>query len=281
MMSASASTLGLNTRQLSATNVYNNNTNSADLRANNGMFACGSRVKVPQFGDDERTVEFTLQAPRREKTDPLLNKPKSSPNPGVSKSYLQKISADLSFSDDVVEDRCMSMTNYSDKYFRKALDTSDIITPRPKAKYSLTRHNARGADIRHPPCNLQKRVPYKLKPLKRQILEKANDMHKDALQKEEQLAKKEKVQNQNKDKSEKVNDFFITQVQQEKQPEPTKSQKDEWDKYLMTLLSDTTAQWIVAKKTDPGQHQVSVVDDRFSSQYRRTRKILFCAMKVK
>ena len=250
MASPSATTLGINSRVNGSTNRFLSNS-ATDLRGSNGMFACASRVKVPQFGDDDRSVDFTFAPPERAKTDPSIKKPST---PAVKDSYLKRISEGISFSEDVVEERCMHMTNYSDKYFQRALDASDIITPRPKAKYTLTRHNTRGSDKRHPPCNLQKRIPYKLKPLKRKILERANEMHKEALQKEAQIKRKDDDEKEEKDERETGANFFITQNREEP---PKEAKKDEWDKYLMTLISDTTAQWIVAKKTEPGEHQVS------------------------
>ena len=43
------------------------------------------------------------------------------------------------------------------------------------------RHDARGSDVRHMPCNLSKSYKPHLKPLKRKIMERAREMHQEAL----------------------------------------------------------------------------------------------------
>ena len=139
------------------------------------MFPCASRVKMPQVGNDERDVK--PHVPRPPSSGPTVQ-PKPIPAT-VSTEYVKKISADITFADEVVEDRCRHLMPYSDKYFYEALDFSDIVAKPPKTKYTLVRHNNRGVDRRHQPCHIKSRVPYKLKPMKRKILDKAAEMHKE------------------------------------------------------------------------------------------------------
>ena len=77
--------------------------------------------------------------------------------------------------------RCFHTLPYDDKYLQEALDVSEVVSVPPKTKYTLVRYNQRGADTRHPPCHLKKRTSHKLKPLRRKILVKARDMHKQAV----------------------------------------------------------------------------------------------------
>lgn len=44
-----------------------------------------------------------------------------------------------------------------------------------------------GPDKRHLPCHIKKTVPYKLKPIKREIMRRAMEMHKKALNEAKQL----------------------------------------------------------------------------------------------
>ena len=61
---------------------------------------------------------------------------------------------------------------------KDVFDVSDIVKLPEKTKFTLARHNTRGPDRRHAPCMLEKRTAHKLKPLKRKILEKSLEMHK-------------------------------------------------------------------------------------------------------
>ena len=223
---------------------------------NTSMYTCGTRVKMPKVGDDG-SVDLDIMTPHPPQTP--QDKPSTAP-PNISESfsanYVKKISTDLKFADEVVEDRCMAKTAYNDKYFYQALDASNIISEPPKINYTLARHNKRGPDTRHQSCHLQKRVPYKLKPLKRKILEKAAEMHKQAMQKEFEEYMKQQEEIKIQELAKKKKEFFLTQQVETKPIEP---QKDEWDKYLMSLISGTTAQWIVSKKTEPGARQVNCI----------------------
>lgn len=54
--------------------------------------------------------------------------------------------------------------------------------------YVTYRFNNYGPDRRHMSCHFKKIAPYKLKPIKREIMRRALEMHKQALQKEEENA---------------------------------------------------------------------------------------------
>ena len=150
------------------------------MKAPGFMFPCASRVTMPQVGNDERALMLhTPRPPSTESTKIAVQTKPTLAAATVSKDYIKKISADITFSDEVIEDRCRHLMPYSDKYFYDALDISDIVVPPPKAKFTMVRHNKRGEDRRHQPCHIKSRVPYKLKPMKRKILDKAAEMHKE------------------------------------------------------------------------------------------------------
>ena len=132
------------------------------------LFPCANRVHVPHVGADKTSFRT-----RKSVHLPQSNLKHGMMAPGVSKQYLKQISSDLSFSEDVVKDRCFHLLPYDEKYFREALDISDIVTSHPKTKEIMGRHNNRASDTKHLPCHIKKRNTHRLQPLRRKILEKA------------------------------------------------------------------------------------------------------------
>ena len=135
------------------------------------LFPCAARVHVPHVGADSASskVRKSLNVTRPDgKTGPNV--------PGVSKRYISQISSDLSFSEDVVRDRCFHLLPYDEKYFREALDISHIVPPRPKAKEVMGRCNNRVSETKHLPCHIKNRNTHRLQPLKRKILERAMEV---------------------------------------------------------------------------------------------------------
>ena len=137
------------------------------------LFPCANRVHVPHVGADK--ISFRT---RKSQHLPRQNTKSGVVTPGVSRQYLKQISCDLSFSEDVVKDRCFHLLPYDEKYFREALDISDIVPSRPKTKEIMGRHNNRVSDTKHLPCHIRKRNTHRLQPLKRKILEKALEVGK-------------------------------------------------------------------------------------------------------
>ncbi|XP_062602702.1 HEAT repeat-containing protein 4-like [Saccostrea cucullata] len=142
------------------------------------LFPCAAKVKVPQLGSEE--TDFELKLASKPAPTSVIFKSFQAPEP-VQRSYLKRISADLRFSEDVVEDRCFHMVPYDTKYLFQALDPYDIVSPPPHAKIPPGRHDARGMDQRHMPCHLTKSYKPHLKPLKRKIMERAREMHKSVI----------------------------------------------------------------------------------------------------
>ena len=223
------------------------------------LFPCANRVKMPQFGSDETNIK-----PKRMfKAERTFLRSSSLP-PDAKNNFVKRISTGLSFSEDVVKERCFHLLPYSEKYFHEALDYTNLIPRPPKAIVAPGRHNMRGADKRHLPCHIKKRTHHQLKPMKRQILERAAEMN----------PKTDPSDKENKHNGQDSKDsFFMTETEHIPSVTPTGSppppawaadrpmtkpkgiDKKEWDAYLMSLLSQSTAQWIVKGRMSPGEQQ--------------------------
>lgn len=145
------------------------------------LFSCAARVKVPQLGSEDTQLDLQLP-PKKATQTSIVFRSFSQPEP-VDRKYLKKISSDLHFGEDVVKERCFHMLPYDEKYLYEALSLDGIVKPPERTRVPPGRHDARGTDVRHMPCNLTKSTKSHLKPLKRKIMEKAKQMHEDALRK--------------------------------------------------------------------------------------------------
>ena len=284
------------------------------------LFPCAARVKMPQLGAEEAEIKNGLKSSRLA-PDSVVFQPSSHGKEPVSQQYLKKVSMDLSFDEAVVRERCFFALPYDEKYMYEAFDISDIVTIPIKSKLSTGRHNPRGVDLRHMPCNLTKTDKSNLKPLKRKIIQRAREMHLEALKREE----KKQVLALPRPKSTSIDEgteetesstepsVFLTETKLETKPKPPESkakpsekahvkakgeepvkierqvtevkseieEKDEttkevkvktksevsgtlteeevkkekgnhWDSYLMSLLSQNTANWLVYNRTAAG-----------------------------
>nr|XP_022342534.1 HEAT repeat-containing protein 4-like isoform X1 [Crassostrea virginica] len=252
------------------------------------LFPCAAKVKIPQLGSEE--TDFELKLSHKPAPTSVIFKSFQAPEP-VHKSYLKRISADLSFSEDVVHDRCFHMVPYDRKYLYQALDPYDIVSPSPVAKIPPGRHDARGMDQRHMPCHLTKSYKPQLKPLKRKIMERAREMHKavmaqsqetetevssedsffmtevcgqppDSAQKEVQksVLKEKKQVKSMKDMSKKrsprktVSDQSSMNSERETQEAWEKFCREnyDWDAYTLSKVSSHMAKWVVLEKMPDG-----------------------------
>lgn len=253
------------------------------------LFPCAAKVKIPQLGSEE--TNFELKLSHKPAPSSVIFKSFQAPEP-VQRSYLKRISADLSFSEDVVHDRCFHMVPYDRKYLFQALDPYDIVSPPPHAKIPPGRHDARGMDQRHMPCHLTKSYKPQLKPLRRKIMERAREMHKAVV-----------TQDTDTDVSS-VDSFFMTEVsgassdiaktedvqqvvpKEKKQVKSTKGVKKrsprktasnqssidteretqqawerfcketyDWDAYTLSRVSSHMAKWVVLEKMPEGEER--------------------------
>lgn len=91
----------------------------SDRVKTSALFPCAAKVKIPQLGSEE--TNFELKLSHKPAPSSVIFKSFQAPEP-VQRSYLKRISADLSFSEDVVHDRCFHMVPYDRKYLFQALD---------------------------------------------------------------------------------------------------------------------------------------------------------------
>ena len=208
------------------------------------LFPCANRVKMPHVGADETDLkpQTGLSIDR-----PMLRPSGKLPST-VSDDYVKRISTGLEFTEDVVRERCFHTLPYDQKYFKEALDISSIVPHPPKSKQPVGRHNARGSNAQHLPCNIQKRDTHRLKPMKRRIIQKAMQMHQEAMLKEYERCKKEAEEARAR-----ASQVFITEA--ELKEERPMVPDNEWDEYLMSILSETTARWIINTRVPPGDQQ--------------------------
>lgn len=285
------------------------------------LFPCAARVKMPQMGSEDSTLKLG-QTANQYVPDTIVFKTSGEPTDPISKDYLSKVSTDLRFEEDVVKERCFHALPYDEKYMYEAFDISDLVSMPAKTRMPVGRHNARGEDNKHMPCNLTKSTKSHLKPLKRRITKRAQEMHFEAVKREElreiqrrilakELALEEVAEEEEKPEGEEGDEekkpgVFLTETKQEKEKlkqeqkteskEPTvvtekasvkppetvrstimtrrsknqpktaaellaedeaKAEKkekhgNEWDSYVMSMLSVNTANWIVYEKTPAG-----------------------------
>ncbi|XP_055955411.1 HEAT repeat-containing protein 4 isoform X2 [Patella vulgata] len=243
-------------------------------------FPCAARVKMPQIGSEDS--DFMISRSKIDQSSSLsiqraisfdISEKNHYP---LEKTYINQISGDLAFSEDVVRDRCFHMLPYDDKYFWEAIDASQLIPIPPKRNLIVGRHNASGTDRRHMPC-----IPGKqktLKPLKKKVMHKALKMHEDAvlrgkIERETSSLSSEGGEVGTEESEEQA--FFMTEIDGQKpltkkkaetkpktdtnvknetesaqavELESSKEKKHDWGAYLMSVISPMTANWIVHQK---------------------------------
>lgn len=266
------------------------------------LFPCAARVKMPQFGSEDSDLKLGHKTSRIAPETIVFRNPSELSDP-ISREYLKKISLDMAFEEEVVKERCYHALPYDEKYLAEAFDISDLVPYPTKTKIPVGRHNARGTDVRHMPCNLTKSTKPHLKPLKRKIMERAQLMHLEALKRQEykeiqrQLIEKQRallkdeegIEHFKEEETEREG-VFLTEAKTERRPvsliiqtkettalsdaeehtatvkpapktvstvtiEPAEDQEkrgNDWDAYVMSLISTNTANWIVYEKTPQG-----------------------------
>jgi len=165
--------------------------------------------------------------------------PRNRSNPGdISKAYLRRVSTGLSFTEDVVKERSYSSLPYDKKYLLEALDVSHIVTPPSKSRRLLGRHDPSLTVKRHLPCNL--------KPLGKKVAIKAAKLHEDVIHRVVSGRRKGE-----EEEEEEISSVFLTDV------DVDRGKTTEWDKHLVTILSQPTAEWIVHRHVTPGEDSCS------------------------
>lgn len=130
------------------------------------FFSCAQWVHVPYVGAGTTRTPPLLPSlkPDNLKKDALS----CDPNPG----YLQRISSDISFSEDVVRDRSFHLLPYDKKYLKEVFDTSDIVSSQPRKRYvrplqkiSQTNHPSDQTRTMQRPNSVQKATVSEMPPV--------------------------------------------------------------------------------------------------------------------
>ncbi|XP_005089099.1 HEAT repeat-containing protein 4 isoform X2 [Aplysia californica] len=175
------------------------------------LFPCAAGVQVPQIGAEDSKVKVMLNQRSTPSILPMTIVSQDV-NP-ASERYVQMVSSGLSFSQDVVEDRCLHMMPYDTKYFSGVFEPGELLPPPRRSSSVMGRHNKRGVDARHMPCYLKKIAkPAPLTPLRKQVKEKALQLHKEALS-----SKQKDISRDSFDGSTSPSSFFMTEVSSQEQ----------------------------------------------------------------
>ncbi|XP_077992440.1 HEAT repeat-containing protein 4-like isoform X2 [Glandiceps talaboti] len=238
---------------------------SSDRLVHPLLFPCAAKVKIPQVGADESG----LRANKARLTDIPIGKMPEAPG-HLTRGYLKKISADLSFSEDVVEQRGAHTLPYDEKKLLTAYNFSGICKSPRKTHIIIGRHNTRGPDRKHLPCNLKKRHHH-LMPLEPKKKEKRKSREEEKGDEEEdrsysdeevEIIDRFKIGTERASEfgspigSPEAEDVFLTEATLAAKECAAKSVKEamKWEEYLLLSLSKNTARWIVSEKSG-GQQQ--------------------------
>ena len=242
------------------------------------VFPCAARVTMPQLGSEDSDIRDGLKSGKYA-PDTIVLKSSGQLEGPVGREYLKKVATGLSFEEDVVRERCFHALPYDEKYMFEAFDIGDLVPVPPKTKVPVGRHNAR-VDVRHMPCNLTKSSKSHLKPLKRRITIRAKQMHMEAVKREEmrESLKKKAIEGtkqgdigepstSSETSLEPTESFFLTETKVEPESKsevkeetkvirqmeaPLSKHGNDWDAYLMSIISSNTASWIVYERTPAG-----------------------------
>ena len=171
------------------------------------LFPCAAGVQMPQIGADDTKIKTNHgSCPTPSMLLPMTIIPQDM-NP-VSSRYVKMVSNGISFAEDVVEDRCLHMMPFNDKYFEQVFSPGALVPQPKKTTQKVGRHNKRGEDVRHMPCYLKKIAkPLPLTPLRKQVKEKARELHKQALL----SAQQKKKSGEAIETSQSLSSFFLTE----------------------------------------------------------------------
>ena len=174
------------------------------------LFPCAAGVQMPQMGANDTKIKTNQgRSPTPSMMLPMTLIPQDA-NP-VDNRYVKMVSDGISFATDVVEDRCLHMMPFSEKYFEQVFNPGALVPVPKKTAQIVGRHNKRGEDMRHMPCYLKKIVkPQPLTPLRKQVKEKARELQQAALN---DLRKQVAQARQGAETpSQSVSSFFLTEA---------------------------------------------------------------------
>ena len=213
------------------------------------FFPSASRVKIPFVGDDTRDIKLW---------DPNLN-PLSNPlkkrQQNFDKQVLKAVSKDLTFSKDVVKERCAHALPYDRDEVLAVYDAQDILQLPVQVHTGGGRFDVRGFNRKVPGHIRKLALPRaaKLKLKARTVTERHGD---EAPTSEKPTL----VSGQSQDVLAKP--FFLTETSLTQSPRivpismknitSNKQSAAHWDEYILGKLSKDTARWIVFNNVPSG-----------------------------
>ncbi|XP_022098321.1 HEAT repeat-containing protein 4-like isoform X2 [Acanthaster planci] len=211
------------------------------------LFPCGDRIKVPQVGADASNLKgrFSLAGLR---PTPYFGQRQNM----LRRDYLQKISSDLLFSEDVVKTHAAHTLPYDRHSIQDAYDYSGIIQREKKQCVGpVGRYNSRTTN-QHLPCHIKKRSHHRLEPLRKPKLKPIGP----ATSEED----KETVRTESESKLGPKSLVFLTEdplaieasAEEASARQPQAKYSQNWDEHLLMNLSKNTARWIVGEQTAEG-----------------------------
>ncbi|BFZ01675.1 hypothetical protein BsWGS_04714 [Bradybaena similaris] len=125
------------------------NCNSA-LQRHTTLFPCSANVHEPYYGAEYLQLKAALSCSKMYSRFPISTVSQDI-NPASDK-YIKMISSNLTFTDDVIENRCLHMMPYNEKYFHGIFKPGQLVTSQ-KQKKDHGRHKTRTLDGHHLPHN--------------------------------------------------------------------------------------------------------------------------------
>lgn len=232
------------------------------------LFACAHKVSVIEVGADAAELTSQLQ-----KVMPPLRKRKLRSDDAertLSSKFLGSIGSELTFDEASIRMMAPYMLPYNEQSIYEAFDTAEFLSKTDKAPaIPGGRFNARGSDNRHLSCRFKNTTTHRLKPIKRQIMKRAMEMQKRALADAEakSAAAKEKANViQASDEEEDDSRTFITSGKGAN-TSVAQGGSNQWDEYLVSILSKPTAQWVVSQKTSQQDPRFKALNDAMLARH--------------
>ncbi|CAG5119682.1 unnamed protein product [Candidula unifasciata] len=148
---------------------------NADLQRHTGLFPCSANVHIPYYEAENFRVKAALGS-SKVPSHFLLSTVTQDVKP-ASEKYIKMISNNLTFTEDVIENRCLHMMPYSEKYFQGIFEPGKLISSRMQTKRQ-SRYKTRN---QHENCvpHYQSTVikPYQVTPLKKMVKSQENQLH--------------------------------------------------------------------------------------------------------
>ncbi|XP_059168753.1 HEAT repeat-containing protein 4-like [Physella acuta] len=240
----------------------------------NMLFPCATGIQAPQNKRNDSSLKSILGKQQLVSMHPMTIIQQDI-NP-VSKRYVKMISEDLSFSEDVVAGRCLHSMPYNPKYFEDIFKPGELIMKMKRERSISEKYASQKTDIS---LNVNKKVkPLCLPPLDANVKGKATQLHQQALVSHKKT-QKQKLETNNifmtecptndapttnpklKTYTLKKTDKGISSVNSEEANEEkfnlanNQTEKNDWDEFLMSKLSQLTANWIAHECTPEDQQK--------------------------